>query len=413
VFDDLDGPSGPQGAQPGPTGAGPRGAGAPLGQDEATRVGAPAASDLAAATPDLLEPADPTSGADPWPEPSFAANAGAFGAQPGAERRGFELGDDERTQVLLRDAIKAAEDSGDDDVTRQIFVGPPAVERTPAAPEAATAQAPEAPAARARESQRPPRAERGPMPFEQMAATPYGLVIAVVATILAVIIVALLFARGARPSTVHVVTLPPSPEVRVDGKPVKATESPFVIDQLEPEVEHLIEVRMAGFQTWSTRLTLEPGQSLALPLVTLVPSAALAPAPHAEPAAPRRVVAAEPAAPTAREPAPPAPDRRPSAPKPATESPRAARPVEREPERPRKGPEPLAAEAAGTLRINSRPWSTVTLDGRRVGNTPLLDLRVQAGTHVLELYNPDRKLKKKLTVRVRAGQTVTRVVELP
>jgi hypothetical protein len=48
-----------------------------------------------------------------------------------------------------------------------------------------------------------------------------------------------------------------------------------------------------------------------------------------------------------------------------------------------------------------------------MGNTPLLDLKVPAGTHVIELHNPDRRLKKKLSVRVRAGQTVTRVVSLP
>ena len=69
--------------------------------------------------------------------------------------------------------------------------------------------------------------------------------------------------------------------------------------------------------------------------------------------------------------------------------------------------------ASGTLRINSRPWSSVTVDGHPVGNTPVLDLRVAAGAHVVELHNPQLGLKKKLNVRVRPGQTVTRVVRLP
>jgi serine/threonine-protein kinase len=103
---------------------------------------------------------------------------------------------------------------------------------------------------------------------------------------------------------------------------------------------------------------------------------------------------------------------------PEAPEPRAPRPATRDAARPRKEkePEPPASTASnaepGTLRINSRPWSAVTLDGKRIGNTPLLDLKVPPGTHVVELHNPEQRLKKKLTVRVRAGQTVTRVVEL-
>ena len=34
----------------------------------------------------------------------------------------------------------------------------------------------------------------------------------------------------------------------------------------------------------------------------------------------------------------------------------------------------------GTLRINSRPWSQIFVDGRKVGNTPLLNLTLAAGS---------------------------------
>jgi len=407
AFDDLDAPSGLREALPEQAAA----AVATVATDgEATRVGAPPAADLAASAAPEGNASNTTLGADPWPEPTFASNAGAFGAQLGPERPVFEPGDDDRTQVLMRDALDGM---GDDDVTRQIFVG----QALSGSPRPAQAMAPEpAPAAaRTRDSQRPQRAARTPMPFEQVAATPYGLVIAVVTTILAVIVLVLVFARGARPAAVHIVTLPPSPEVLVDGQRARGHESPFVIDGLEPEVDHLIEVRAPGFHTWSTRLMLEPGQSLALPLVTLVPSAAVEkPRAAARPARPAPVEAQ---APKIREtPAPPEAPSTSARPAASASRPGAHSPA-REAERPRKEPEPTSAAAAaqpfGTLRVNSRPWSTVSVDGKRVGNTPLLDLRVSPGTHVIELHNPELRLKKKLSVRVRAGQTVTRVVSLP
>ena len=65
--------------------------------------------------------------------------------------------------------------------------------------------------------------------------------------------------------------------------------------------------------------------------------------------------------------------------------------------------------APGLLRINSRPWSQVTLDGAAVGHTPLIDLRVAPGSHSLRLVNPEFGLSKSIQVKVAAGETVTRV----
>ena len=202
VFDDLDPPSGlreapqPETVRPPARPSQPQ----PPSDPDATRVGAPPTADLEASRSVVPLPAAVPSDADPWPEPSFAANADAFGAPPATEPRTFEVGDDARTQLLMRAAL----DAGDDDVTRQIFVGQPVVAgvRGAASPPSAEAPAPEPTEPKMqRPSQRPPRAERARTPFEEVAATPYGLVIAVVATILAVIVVALLFARGARPAT--------------------------------------------------------------------------------------------------------------------------------------------------------------------------------------------------------------------
>jgi hypothetical protein len=61
------------------------------------------------------------------------------------------------------------------------------------------------------------------------------------------------------------------------------------------------------------------------------------------------------------------------------------------------------------LRINSRPWSQVILDGQAVGHTPLLDLRVAPGSHTLRMVNPEFGLSKTVHVKVAPGETVTRV----
>ena len=70
-------------------------------------------------------------------------------------------------------------------------------------------------------------------------------------------------------------------------------------------------------------------------------------------------------------------------------------------------PEGPAAEA--TLRINSRPWSQVFVDGKLVGNTPLLALRVSAGRHDIRLANPELDVSKSFQVVAQAGETLSRV----
>ena len=67
------------------------------------------------------------------------------------------------------------------------------------------------------------------------------------------------------------------------------------------------------------------------------------------------------------------------------------------------------AGAPGVLRINSRPWSQVTLDGAPVGHTPLFDLRVSPGTHTLRLVNPEFGLTKTVQLKVAPGENITRV----
>ena len=72
-----------------------------------------------------------------------------------------------------------------------------------------------------------------------------------------------------------------------------------------------------------------------------------------------------------------------------------------------------AAGGTGTLRVNTRPWSQVYVDGRLIGNTPQMNISVPAGSHRLTLVNPDFNIRHNVTVSVPAGDTVTKVINLP
>jgi PEGA domain len=67
------------------------------------------------------------------------------------------------------------------------------------------------------------------------------------------------------------------------------------------------------------------------------------------------------------------------------------------------------SRASGTLRINSRPWAQVFVDGRYVGNTPQFGISVPPGKHSVRLLNPQLGMVKAISLSVGAGETVTRV----
>jgi len=82
------------------------------------------------------------------------------------------------------------------------------------------------------------------------------------------------------------------------------------------------------------------------------------------------------------------------------------------PAKPEEPAEPTRHHASGTLTVVSAPWAKVKLDGREIGVTPLYNHVVRAGTHRLELYNPDRKLRRVLSVNVSAHQDTYEKVRL-
>jgi hypothetical protein len=65
---------------------------------------------------------------------------------------------------------------------------------------------------------------------------------------------------------------------------------------------------------------------------------------------------------------------------------REAAPAPRPPE-PVRRPEPPPV-ATGTLNVNATPWAEVWLDGRRIGETPLANVKTTAGSHEVVLRHP-------------------------
>ncbi|MCU0676070.1 MAG: protein kinase [Myxococcota bacterium] len=69
---------------------------------------------------------------------------------------------------------------------------------------------------------------------------------------------------------------------------------------------------------------------------------------------------------------------------------------------------PPAPTEFGFLTLDTNPWSIVSVGGRRLGNTPLVRARLPAGTHVLELTNPELDLRTTYTVVIEPNQTFSR-----
>lgn len=336
---------------------------------------------------------------------------------------------------------------------------------------------------------------------------------------------------GKDPGEVYLTTSPADAQVLFDGRPVGGSASPFVITNVEPGVQHSIEVSKEGFNTWSTQVLVQPGKPLQVPPVTLTKAsgssagAAVAAAgatggfevttkpigakvtldgepldgatplrvsdlgvgehvlelslpeykTHTERIAvtegnvlnvpitlkPLRVnvrVDSEPRGATVTL-------RRGDETKTLGETPltvpldnngdpwsvevakngykgdsrkldldqgsasaevkfeleregrrrvrRAAPDNSAAPKRPAaKRPAAPARGGKGTLRVNTRPWSQVYVDNRLIGNTPQMNIKLPAGKHRVTLVNPDFSLRRTVTVTIKAGETVTKVLNL-
>jgi serine/threonine protein kinase len=299
---------------------------------------------------------------------------------------------------------------------------------------------------------------------------PMTMAVLVVAAILGLIVVGLLFFSPPSPGTVHLSTTPRDVSVSLDGRAI-AGSSPFVIGEVEPETLHSLVVSKTGYRSWESKFELKPGETMDFPPVSLealesgfaldsVPSGAavivdgerlgtttpvrvtdLAPGDHqirleAEGYSPwesslhvtsgsvldlpkatlnalkkpekdkageeprqRRAERHERRARPRREPRyepPPAPEQ-------ASEVEPAPRPA----------PKPAAAGGGtGTLRVQTRPWSKVMVDGRLIGSTPQMNIPLSAGSHTLTLVNDEFGLRKTLRVNIEAGEVTTKILNL-
>ena len=72
----------------------------------------------------------------------------------------------------------------------------------------------------------------------------------------------------------------------------------------------------------------------------------------------------------------------------------------------RKAEEKLmaAGKGQGSLSINTNPWSTVFIDGKKVGNTPLQRIKLKAGRHEVTLVNKKQGIEEKLKIVIEAGK---------
>lgn len=383
-------------------------------------------------------------------------------------------------------------------------------------------------------------------PEKPSSGSNVGVLVGIGLTLLGVLgLIGWMVLRPGEPATIHLATSPVDPVVLFDEQPVQATSSPFVIPNVEPGVPHLLEVRKRGFRVWSMTLEAQPGQTLTLPAVTLVPEEPTVAAGPTEPSSPTppttatagfsltsdpagatvfvdgsergttpvtlsdlaagprqvRVVASGrlpwestinvvagsilPLAPVALAPAVTVSftsdpsgaevtlvrgstrERVGTTPCETSVDPSADWTVEMESagyrtwsrelriragsttheveatlaeervavvsmrerpiaistmeptttstmvDEPVTPPTMTEAGGSGTLRINSRPWSQVFVDGRLIGNTPQMNISLSAGRHQVTLVNPDFNVRHTISVNIVAGETVTRIEDLP
>ncbi|MDP1825580.1 MAG: serine/threonine-protein kinase [Archangium sp.] len=81
---------------------------------------------------------------------------------------------------------------------------------------------------------------------------------------------------------------------------------------------------------------------------------------------------------------------------------------------PQKKVEPAApvAVAKGKLSLSTDPWTHVSLNGKTLGDTPLIEVPLPAGRHRLQLSNEQAKIDLAIEVEVKAGQVTKKVLRL-
>jgi len=308
----------------------------------------------------------------------------------------------------------------------------------------------------------------------QRQRNPMVIAVLLVLLILGAIVGALLLVRPRAPGTVHVTTTPLDAVVSLDGRPIGGS-SPFVVTDVAPGATHEVSVTKAGYRSWSTKLELQAGETMELPAVALealesgfqldssptgarvfvdgkkldqmtpVRVTSLTPGDHqirleidgfapwesSLHVTPGSVLELPKAQLTQRSPdtmpqqgqqvAPP-PEQRSETPSTGPRTSRRPRPDRTmpeppEPRQPIVSPppiqdQPIASGGSGTLRVQTRPWSQVFVDGRLIGNTPQMSIPVSSGSHTVMFVNDEFGLRKTIKISVKPNEIVTKVLTL-
>jgi serine/threonine protein kinase len=81
-----------------------------------------------------------------------------------------------------------------------------------------------------------------------------------------------------------------------------------------------------------------------------------------------------------------------------------------------KGPKGPSAGAAsgppGKLSVQTKPWSTVFINGKKIKNTPLVNYSLKPGTYTVTVENPTYNIRKTYRVKIKPGATTTLVKTL-
>ncbi len=69
-------------------------------------------------------------------------------------------------------------------------------------------------------------------------------------------------------------------------------------------------------------------------------------------------------------------------------------------------------EASGKLTLKTTPWTTVYLARKKLGDTPLLNVPLPAGRHLLRLVNPEDGSENSIEVEIKSNETTVKKLKL-
>jgi len=82
------------------------------------------------------------------------------------------------------------------------------------------------------------------------------------------------------------------------------------------------------------------------------------------------------------------------------------------PDRPTTPTTPPAASGPGAITIAASPWCNVSIDGRAVGETPVVNHALPSGRHTITCTNPELGVTRTRTAEVRPGETARVRIDL-